>query len=92
MTGTGDLEEMAAFRGGLFYIQDAAARLAVSAAALVPGMKVLDACAAPGGKSFAAAMDMQDRGEILSCDIIRTRKESSKPGRSDWGLPASKPP
>ena len=34
-----------------------------------PGDKVLDVCAAPGGKSFALAMMMQDQGEIRSCDI-----------------------
>ena len=32
-------------------------------------MQVLDACAAPGGKSFAAAMQMRNEGSILSCDI-----------------------
>ena len=32
-------------------------------------MRVLDGCAAPGGKSFAAAMAMENRGSITSCDI-----------------------
>ena len=32
-------------------------------------MKVLDLCAAPGGKSMAAAMYMENWGEILSCDL-----------------------
>ena len=39
------------------------------AAGLKPEMTVLDACAAPGGKSFAAAMAMENRGKIISCDI-----------------------
>lgn len=51
------------------YIQDPAAYKAVEMAGLEPGMKVLDACAAPGGKSFTAAVLMQNRGSILSCDI-----------------------
>ena len=34
-----------------------------------PGDKVLDLCAAPGGKSFAAAMQMENTGSILSCDL-----------------------
>lgn len=34
-----------------------------------PEDRVLDVCAAPGGKSFAMAMDRRDRGQILSCDV-----------------------
>ena len=69
LEGTGNLEELPAFQGGKFYIQDAAARLAVLAAGLEPGMAVLDTCAAPGGKSFAAALSMEGRGKILSCKL-----------------------
>lgn len=69
LQSTGSLEQLEAFQRGEFYIQDAAARLAVRAADPQPGMRVLDVCAAPGGKSFAAAIAMADRGEIISCDI-----------------------
>lgn len=67
--GTGSLERLEAFQKGWFYVQDAAARLAATASGVEPGMRVLDCCAAPGGKSFAAALQMQDRGTVLSCDI-----------------------
>ena len=69
LTGTGDLAERAAYREGMIYAQDPAARLAVLAAGLRPGDRVLDACAAPGGKSFAAAMVLGDEGSITACDI-----------------------
>lgn len=69
LTGGGDLEAMDAFRAGFFQVQDAAARAAVLAAGPRPGDRVLDVCAAPGGKAFAAAMGMEDRGEIFACDI-----------------------
>lgn len=69
LTGTGNLEEKAAFQQGWFQVQDAAARLAALAAGPKAGNRVLDVCAAPGGKSFAAAMAMGDQGTILSCDI-----------------------
>ena len=69
VSGTGDLEALEAFRRGLFLVQDPAARLAVLAAAPAPGMEVLDLCAAPGGKTFSAAMEMGDRGRILARDI-----------------------
>ena len=82
----GDLERLSAYREGLFYIQDPAARLAVTAAGLRPGMRVLDACAAPGGKSFAAAIDMEDRGEIISCDIHSHKIGLLEAGRDRLGL------
>ncbi len=63
------ITEMEDFREGRFYIQDIAARLAAMAADARPGMTVLDACAAPGGKSVACAMAMENRGRVISCDI-----------------------
>ena len=57
------------FDQGLFYVQDRAARTAVEIAAPRPGVQVLDACSCPGGKSFAAAIAMENRGSILACDI-----------------------
>ncbi len=67
--GTGDLNKLPSFQKGMFQIQDAAARAAVDVMALKPGMQVLDLCAAPGGKSMAAAAIMENRGSILSCDL-----------------------
>ena len=67
--GAGDLTKLAAFCEGRVYVQDAAAALAARCAGAQPGMRVLDVCAAPGGKSFAMASRMENRGEVLSCDI-----------------------
>lgn len=69
VTGTGDMERLPAFAEGRCTVQDAAARLAAIAAGPKPGDRVLDVCAAPGGKSFAMAMEMENRGEIRACDI-----------------------
>lgn len=66
---TGSLEKLPSFQQGLFYVQDPASRLSVRCAGLQKGFRVLDCCAAPGGKSFAAAMAMEGRGSICSCDI-----------------------
>ena len=57
------------FSEGEFFVQDAAAACAVPAADPQSGMRVLDACAAPGGKSFLCASLMRDSGEILACDL-----------------------
>ena len=55
VSGTGDLENLPAFTEGRFMVQDAAARLVANIAQPAEDAKVLDMCAAPGGKSFAAA-------------------------------------
>lgn len=70
VSGTGDLEQLSAFREGRFTVQDAAARLVATVAAPAQEDRVLDVCAAPGGKwPLPMAMDRRDRGQILSCDV-----------------------
>ena len=67
---TGDLEKLTAFREGLFYVQDPAAKLSVLCAQLPrEEIQILDCCAAPGGKSFAAAVATEGKASILSCDV-----------------------
>lgn len=69
LSDSGNVERLEPFRQGLFYVQDPAAKLAAQYAGVAPGMAVLDCCAAPGGKSFACAIAMKNRGSIISCDI-----------------------
>jgi len=78
--------ELPGYEEGLFYVQDRAARLAVEIAAPEPGMQVLDACACPGGKSFAAAIRMQNRGSILACDIHEKKLSVLGSGAKRLGL------
>ena len=82
----GGIEQSAAFREGAFYVQDAAARLAVLALSPEPGERVLDCCAAPGGKSFAAAVAMQNRGELISCDIHPHKTKLIEAGAERLGI------
>ena len=86
LSKTGDLERLSAFQEGLFYIQDPASRLSVQAAEVKPGMRVLDCCAAPGGKSFAAAIAMENRGEVISCDLHPHKKKLIQAGADRLGL------
>ncbi len=60
---------------GLFFVQDLSSTLAVQAAAPRPGERVLDLCAAPGGKSLAAADLMRGEGSITSVDISPRKVE-----------------
>lgn len=70
LKNTGALEKLASFCDGAFYVQDAAARLAVDCAGITEGdFLVTDCCAAPGGKSFAAAIRLNGKGRIVSSDI-----------------------
>ena len=86
LSGTGDLTALEPFRAGHFLVQDGAAALAARAAAVTPGQRVLDVCAAPGGKSFGAAFAMEDRGEILACDLHENKLKRIQDGAQRLGL------
>jgi 16S rRNA (cytosine967-C5)-methyltransferase len=58
---------------GLVYIQDPATRHAVELLAPQPGEKILDACAAPGGKSSLIAAAMGNDGELTCTDSNEKR-------------------
>ena len=86
LSGTGNLEQLDAFKEGLFYVQDPASRLSVLCARLPKGARVLDCCAAPGGKSFAAAMAMAGTGSITSCDVHAHKTGLIENGAKRLGL------
>lgn len=71
---------------GLFYVQDPAAKMAVMASGVKPGDRVIDVCAAPGGKSFAAGCIMKNRGEIRSFDISTKKIPKITQGAERLGL------
>lgn len=82
----GDFTAAEAFQKGLFYVQDPAAHSVTEAAELRPGMRVLDACAAPGGKSFAAAIAMGGQGEVVARDILGKKLALVAQGAERMGL------
>lgn len=86
LTNPGNLEQLPSFRKGLFYIQDAAAKLSVLCAQIPEHSKVLDCCASPGGKSFAAAIAMHGTGTITSCDIYAHKAELIANGADRLGI------
>jgi 16S rRNA (cytosine967-C5)-methyltransferase len=53
----------------LFFVQDEASQLVAVAAGAKPGERVLDLCAAPGGKTTAMVADMNDRGVLIATDV-----------------------
>lgn len=58
---------------GIVYVQDPSTRHAVELLAPRPDETVLDACAAPGGKTSLLAAAMENRGELLCTDINERR-------------------
>lgn len=82
LSQTGNIEKLQAFSQGLFYVQDTASRMAVLCSGVKEGQKVLDTCAAPGGKSFAMGIQMGNQGEIISCDLHPHKKKLIMAGAS----------
>ena len=59
----------AAFKNGLFEVQDACSQLVGPLLGVTPGMRVVDACAGAGGKSLHLAALMQNKGRIVALDV-----------------------
>ncbi len=58
---------------GIYYIQEPSAMMPAEWLAAEPGMRVLDLCAAPGGKTTQLAADMQDTGLLVANDVSASR-------------------
>ena len=69
------VDALPGFSEGLFAIQDPATLEAVRLLDAKPGMRVWDACAAPGGKSVQIAARMGGKGSLLATDCWRDRLE-----------------
>ena len=67
LTGT------AAFKDGLFEVQDEGSQLVALLVDAQPGQKVVDFCAGAGGKTLALAGRMENRGRIIACDTSEVR-------------------
>lgn len=65
----GDLKRLESVKQNGYYHQDLASQICCRALGALPGERIADVCAAPGGKSFTVAQYMQNRGEILAGDI-----------------------
>lgn len=63
------LNDLTSFREGLFVVQDESSMLVGHAVGPSPGMRVIDVCSAPGGKTTHLAQLMRDQGTIIASDI-----------------------
>jgi len=84
--GADGVGSLPGYEEGLFWVQDVSSMLAVEAAGIRPGMKVLDICAAPGGKSMSAAdklncyenaeetdKNRRPDSKLISCDVSEAK-------------------
>lgn len=58
-----------AFHKGLFEVQDASSQMVSEFLNVVPGMRVVDACAGAGGKTLHLAAFMKNKGRIIALDV-----------------------
>ncbi len=77
---------MEAVTAGECYIQDPSTRLACELLDPQPGEDILDACAAPGGKSVFLAQRMQNRGRLIACDRDAARVQTLRENLDRLGV------
>lgn len=65
----GSIRDIYGFDDGLFFVQDEASQICVEALDAKCGELIMDICACPGSKSFGAAINMENKGEIFSFDL-----------------------
>lgn len=82
----GDPVSTEAFKKGFFHVQDKASQLCCMAVNPSENDRVLDICAAPGGKTFTMAEEMDGKGEIYACDLHEKRVGLIEDGAKRLGL------
>lgn len=73
------------FSEGLFFVQDEASQIGCAVLDPRPGETVIDVCAAPGGKSFDAAIRM-GKGRVVSLDLHESKISLIKSGAARLGI------
>ena len=66
-------EELPLFAEGHFFVQDKSSQLAVAALGLRRGMRILDACACPGGKTFSALCEAEGEATLYATDLHESK-------------------
>jgi 16S rRNA (cytosine967-C5)-methyltransferase len=84
--GGGNMALTPEYAAGLFSVQDESSMLVAEWVDPQPGERVLDCCAAPGGKTAHLAEKMQDRGEIIACDIHEHKEKLIREQAERLGL------
>lgn len=86
LTHPGSIEKNPLFLEGLFHVEDIASQICVNLLSPNKGERILDICAAPGGKSFTIAQCMENTGEVISRDLYESRTSLIKSGAERLGI------
>jgi 16S rRNA (cytosine967-C5)-methyltransferase len=86
VAGLSSLGRHPLFEAGAFEFQDEAAQIASLLSRARAGERVLDLAAGAGGKSLALAAEMENRGEIVACDIDGKRLFALDPRATRAGV------
>ena len=78
--------ELPFLKEGLFAIQDEASQLITLILDPKPGEKILDACAAPGGKTTHIAQEMENLGEVYAFDLRQEKLKQIEEGCRRLGI------
>ena len=81
-----DVTKSDAYKNGLFHVQDIASQSVISVLNPKDNERILDICAAPGGKTFTMSQYMSNSGEIVACDLYEKRVDLIKKGAQHLGL------
>ena len=82
----GGIDKIPGFKQGYFQVQDEASQLVGLLLAPHPGQKILDVCAGVGGKTTLLAQLIQDKGEIVACDVNSSRLALLKENLARLGI------
>ena len=74
-----DIGSLPGYAEGWWSVQDLTSLSCLELAQPKEGMRILDLCAAPGGKSFAAAELSGGKAEIVACDVSKHRLDRLQP-------------
>ena len=80
------VSELSCVLTGDAFVQDEASQFCSSVLGAEEGMRVIDVCSCPGGKSFSLALCMKNRGEVFSFDLHGSKLSLVKKGAALLGL------
>lgn len=80
------LQNMDEYKNGLFHMQDISSQRAALSVSAEEGQRVMDCCAAPGGKTFILSQIVGENGEVFASDLYQRRVDEMNRRKNILGL------